>query len=1090
MILFDLRVFYLCILLILVFDLSLYSQSLGTETENRTFNQALSFQNRGWADSAIYYYQLLLNNHKGDIDNNMAIECLINLAQTYGNLYNHDSCIHYINKVLQNKLTSLQRAKISTVERKILLREGKLSDAIENIEQAKMEADKHGDVLLLASVLFNYGDYYYYINELDSALVYYNRALNLHMKSKDINIETTLFLENIGFIYLVKEDYIKATEYQDFSFIIKKYVLFTDARQLIEVYIQKGFIYRFQYQYYKAIDMFYTAYRIAEKFRGEDKRKFVLLSNIGWTYSKSDKHELALSYYNKALDIAVKLNDNSLLSQIYEDMGYSYLDVKEYDKALNYFQRSLFIKQGLGEKNISKIYRHMAKAYKCMGDPDKADRFYRLSLEEGRKEPGYKDADLILTLQNYAEFLMIGGKLEMAHCYWEDAKNIAIEQDQKNNYHVSCSYLGIGDYYFLIENYDSALYYYHKSIQSFFTNFSNVDILVLPKKQNIPPFEYSAKCLGKKADALTEVAKSLRNFDSINGMYKTAMENYSLALEIIDRFKFEYKDLNFGLLLAEDFKPIFENAAEAAYNAYDATNEMYYLNKAWMFSEGNKAALIRAMFSENEARDVLNVPMELQEEEKKINNNIVIFRDLIEKERDKSRPDQEKISDLNARLLISFDALDSLASILKRDYPSYFDLKYSTEIESIEDIQKKLVKDQLLIEYFITDESLLIFAIDTDSAKVIKHDIDSNFYNLVERFSNYFRCGQPDFSLDGFNEYCSTSFQLYQMLFCPFEKKIQKKDLIIIPDDILGLMPFEALIHIDPQLSYVDYKNLPYLIKQNSILYEYSASFINKHKKNTSYKCPKVLALVPDYSSQILTKLDTTLEYQQELKDLKPLKGALGEVESISQSYKTKRLLNRDVSEEKLYNLAKKFSILHIAGHTIISDEQPMFSKLVLTLYKDSLYDNLINTYELYNHYMGNKLVVLSGCNTGIGKLRKGEGIISLARGFTYAGCQSIVMTLWSISDNSSAELMSYFYTYLSKGKLKGEALQQAKISFLEKSDPLKSHPYYWAGYICIGNNEAIPDKSNVWWNVSLLFSGLIGISLYLKIRKRNRDTK
>jgi len=116
----------------------------------------------------------------------------------------------------------------------------------------------------------------------------------------------------------------------------------------------------------------------------------------------------------------------------------------------------------------------------------------------------------------------------------------------------------------------------------------------------------------------------------------------------------------------------------------------------------------------------------------------------------------------------------------------------------------------------------------------------------------------------------------------------------------------------------------------------------------------------------------------------------------------------------------------------------------------------MLNTYEIYNMQLNAKMVVLSACRSGDGILQKGEGIISMARGFIYAGCPSIVMTLWNVEDLTGAQIMYEFYRQIKKGKSKDKALQESKLTYLASAPPHKTHPYYWAGYLQIGNQSAI----------------------------------
>jgi len=152
-----------------------------------------------------------------------------------------------------------------------------------------------------------------------------------------------------------------------------------------------------------------------------------------------------------------------------------------------------------------------------------------------------------------------------------------------------------------------------------------------------------------------------------------------------------------------------------------------------------------------------------------------------------------------------------------------------------------------------------------------------------------------------------------------------------------------------------------------------------------------------------------------------------------------------------------------------------MFSKLVFKPEKDSINEGLLNTYEIYNMQINSPLIVLSACNSGFGKLHKGEGMISLARGFFTAGAKSIVMTLWSVGDKTSSKLIHYFYSNLAAKQNIGDAMQGAKLAYLKQSDEMKAHPYFWAGYIVLGNANSIfepPVKKNnhtFWYVLSIL---------------------
>jgi CHAT domain-containing protein len=166
-----------------------------------------------------------------------------------------------------------------------------------------------------------------------------------------------------------------------------------------------------------------------------------------------------------------------------------------------------------------------------------------------------------------------------------------------------------------------------------------------------------------------------------------------------------------------------------------------------------------------------------------------------------------------------------------------------------------------------------------------------------------------------------------------------------------------------------------------------------------------------------------------------------------------------------------------------------MYSKLVFSPNIDKKEDGLLNTYELFNMNLHAELAILSACNTGSGKLQAGEGILSIARGFFYAGVPSVVMTLWSVEDNSSSELMELFYKHLTEGLPKDEALRRAKLDYLKQSDQLTAFPYFWAGYVNIGDNSPLEISKNKYLSYIMLASALVLLlaSFYFIKHKRKK---
>lgn len=210
-----------------------------------------------------------------------------------------------------------------------------------------------------------------------------------------------------------------------------------------------------------------------------------------------------------------------------------------------------------------------------------------------------------------------------------------------------------------------------------------------------------------------------------------------------------------------------------------------------------------------------------------------------------------------------------------------------------------------------------------------------------------------------------------------------------------------------------------------------------------------------------------------------PLRFNQKEAISIGQHLSGVSLTNQFAVERRFKKEASQYSILHLAMHALVDDQDPMHSRLVFSQdATDTLEDGFLHAYELYSMDLSADLAVLSACETGYGKMERGEGIMSLARAFAYAGCPSIVMSHWTVDDAASAKLMDHFYRYLSEGLSKDEALRQAKLTFLEDASVQEANPFFWGNFVVIGDVSPIVDVRPVWVYWLLGGSGILLVVL------------
>ncbi len=186
------------------------------------------------------------------------------------------------------------------------------------------------------------------------------------------------------------------------------------------------------------------------------------------------------------------------------------------------------------------------------------------------------------------------------------------------------------------------------------------------------------------------------------------------------------------------------------------------------------------------------------------------------------------------------------------------------------------------------------------------------------------------------------------------------------------------------------------------------------------------------------------------------LKGTQEEVKKARDLIGGDLFSGNQANETQFKLFAGDYKILHIASHTSMDDEIPTLSSLELAPGKDTLNDGVLYSYELYQLQLNAQLIVLSGCNTGMGPLKQGEGLLSLSRSFFYSGARSVAFTLWPQADQTGADIMIGFYKGIKNKKRLEDALQSAKLNYLSDADPAKSHPYYWGGFLIVGKTDPI----------------------------------
>ncbi|MBE0667937.1 MAG: CHAT domain-containing protein, partial [Bacteroidales bacterium] len=347
-----------------------------------------------------------------------------------------------------------------------------------------------------------------------------------------------------------------------------------------------------------------------------------------------------------------------------------------------------------------------------------------------------------------------------------------------------------------------------------------------------------------------------------------------------------------------------------------------------------------------------------------------------------------------------------------------------------------------LLSYVLTDTELFIFVVNGRHTKVIATNVDSLFYSRLGRFREILSVLPEKTSVrEPFNEYMDLAYELYRVLLEPAVPYLKGDKIVISPDNILSYLPFETLVTGKYRSDEVLYRDAPFALKKYRFSYIYSVTLSAETQKRSRRFVNDLVAFAPSYEDMVIS--DSLLMLYPNLRGgITNLPYAIDEARDALKQCGGRAFVESTATEEAYKLNAPYFDIIHLAMHTLVDDLHPAYSKMIFAGSDNGADDGFLNTYEVYSIPLDAMMVVLSSCNTGSGVLMTGEGILSLARGFLFAGSRSVVMSMWEVEDYSGSAVMKTFYHNIKRGKAKSSALRSARLDFLENADQSRSHPY------------------------------------------------
>jgi len=901
-------------------------------------------------------------------------------------------------------------------------------------------------------------------------------------------------------------------------------------------------------QFTRALDVFNELLILRKKHYGNNNPKLgPIYLRIGATYRNLGQLDLALKNYTLA-EKNFLLSENYPFDQmvrVYNNIGIVYRSKLDFNKALQYFEQALSISQNEikdSPANIARINYNIAEIYYLTNNYDKAIELIYKNIDTAYAE------DQILFYELLAFICQIQGDLSKSKKNYQKVIDLTIAINTKNHIDVAIAYLNFS--FFLISNNqfleaDETLKKAYRIIQltspanelvlskyckiegSLASNkpvaTKNLETFKKQKKQNLNdaidwykkalvalkfPKNYTLETVKESKswlsmmDCISLLKNIADNYNEIANIEQTkenlvftesmsqAIDNYQIVGALIQRARKEISDDESKIQLTAHEYSTFYQIIQISYTAYTITKDFKYLELAFQNAERVKSSSVFEKISDQLALENSLVPDSLLNLEKKLNNTITIFSEKLYEENSKTNPDSILINEYNDEIFAATRKREELNRYIEGEYKDFYDLKYSNSMLSAREIQQKLKEDQIIIEYVLNETDTLTelysFVISADIVNFYKQKVNSEFLNSVESMFYFMSNTEYIFTKnEDSKQFCLSSNQLYKNLILPYKSHIQNKKITIIPDGKLSYIPFDALLENIPDTSRtIEFNKLSYLIRNYCINYSNSANLLFKQISTSKKTKIRAIAFAPIY------KEGETIEIAQQKLSLIPLPGVQKEVAQISKIINTKVFNGEEATEDNFRKNVEKYDILHLAMHAFINDSLPAFSSFAFTQNKteDPAKNGLLNTTDIYNFKLNAKLTVLSACNTGTGLLKKGEGIMSLARGFLYAGCPSIIMSLWEVEDESGTQIMTSFYKNIKKGKTKDEALRSAKLEYLESVNSRRAHPHYWLGFVSIGDNSPLYISYDFYFFILLILalSG-IGIDQAIRIKKARK---
>lgn len=829
-----------------------------------------------------------------------------------------------------------------------------------------------------------------------------------------------------------------------------------------------------------------------EKKSLSDSVQFKPLLYAGGIYYRENKFDSTRILLEEAQALSEKYRMPQELERLYNMLGALYFEGGNYLQSKNCFEKALQLIGKNDNDNPLKVgfENNIATALNRLGRYEEALAKYRqlLKYEKFTNDISLNIGNIYMAMDQYKDALhyfhasnsiqpsagllnyianahLMLKQYDSAAFYLTAFDNKASEQKKEklNKVTVGIHELYSGDYYVATGKMEKALQHYQQSVMNMMYDYADTSVYSNPSDfSGTTSSSNLFNALIKKAacfEALYRSTKTVKFLEASLNAYQSGIQLAAYLERTMDTDEAR-------IFLKRNSNIAYNKAIDLAMELYSLTGNEAILWKGYNTVEQNKSSVLVANLKEFQVKSKMQVPDSLLQREREIKYNIARLQIRMDKQ---ANEEAEELGTEKRNYELELALLQKKIRLHTGQQEAQDE--NDTDLHA-EKLQSSLGKKQALLDFYFSDAFMYVFAVTKTAIQYERIPINEiNFHSIESLQKGLQQTEKLSGSLAD-----SVVKNLFARCIAPFLPIIKDKtEWIILPDGVFYFFPFEILVNP---------ANGRMLIEDYAISYNVTTQFITDKEAEVHYKKPSLIAMAPFMNKGMYSYADSII--------LDRLPATRLEIEGL----KGNILLDERATKANFLQSSNHYDILHLATHAVMDASKP--SQSFIAFYPaDSTRPDSYKLYlnELYGLNLDStRLMLLSACETGVGQLVEGEGVMSLSRGVLYAGCPSVVTTLWPANDKSTAYIINRFYRYMDKGYDLTNALRLSKLDFV-KQYPKQMHPSYWAHLILIGQTQPLYESpfTSKWAFILgciVLVLGTVVLVLMIKgRRKKNEDS-